>query len=530
MYITGGFAEDSVSIKYALTGSTLPLSYVSGGDITIAGDTYRLYQAPRTGIAGDVIRSVTCDTQEYLLGRKDYEKIYLNVNNAGALSLRGSSPSLIGSYAEFRLVVATGTYKQDADIDLLGNDSYLASGGAVTWTPLLSGGFDGTFDGNRHTIANLKVVASAGNAGLFGLNNRPDEMTKGTLNDIHITSGSVENTGSGADDHAGSIAGENQGIISNCSNGADITGNSYTGGITGKNTNDGDILYSYNTGTIIGTGTYTGGITGYHDSPAYIGSLIAYSYNAGTITGSHYTGGIAGYAYEAIYGCYNIGTVTGGSSPYQGTGGIVGYRATSTSYVSIIDCYNTGAVSGNPGAPYVGGIIGNCQNTYKIIACYNTGAVSGSGNNTGGIVGGCADNFTGQINACYNTGAVSGSGSNTGGIVGGCGNTSTGQINACYNTGAVSGGSNTGGVAGNKGSATINACYWKNNTNPIPSWGIGNPAGNDNATPFSSVFLPTGHIEWGTGRWDGSPIGDDEGIWWKAGTTSGGTLPRLWFE
>jgi hypothetical protein len=387
------------------------------------------------------------------------------------------------------LVSGTGTYKQDADIDLLGNDSYSASGGAVTWTPLLSGGFDGTFDGDGHTIANLKVNVSTGKAGLFETNNN-----SGTLKNIHVTSGTVNNIDFAINSYTAGIAAINNGTISNCSNGANITTiGFYSGGIAGDS-RSGNITGCYNTGAL-----------------------------TSSAQGEAALGGIAGYG-SNITGCYNTGTITG----VRYAGGIVGYHTTGN---IIIRCYNNGQVSGGHEVKTVGGIAG--ASVGKIIACYNTGAVIGSEARRIGGISGYSGLAGSAIIACYNTGALSGENVtdpnySNGGIVAFL---ESGSITACYNTGTVNAtGAYRGGIAGyTDGTNTITDCYWKNNTTSPPPYGIGSPANNTGAAPFSSTFIPTGSLEWGTGSgWDGTgPM--PSGVWWKPGTTSG-TLPRLWFE
>ncbi|MDR0551806.1 MAG: hypothetical protein LBG72_07285 [Spirochaetaceae bacterium] len=182
------------------------------------------------------------------------------------------------------------------------------------------------------------------------------------------------------------------------------------------------------------------------------------------------------------------------------------------------------------GVRYTGGIAGSILGT--ISACYNTGAVSITGTVADSCAGGIAGNNEGTISGCYNTGAVTYGGvaySSAGGIAG---VNSDGIISACYNTGAVTGGDNTytGGIVGAQvNGGAISACYWDNSVADAPANGIGNPAGDTNATPFggAAAFPPVTtatHAEWGTGDGSGS------GKYWKAGTTGGGQLPKLWVE
>jgi hypothetical protein len=192
---------------------------------------------------------------------------------------------------------------------------------------------------------------------------------------------------------------------------------------------------------------------------------------------------------------------------YQGLFGFVG----TTGVLKNIHIAS-GSVSGRH---IVGGIVG--INLGTITACSNTGSISGRNG-----VGGVAGVNEGTITACYNTGTVSGS-TDTGGVAG----LVTGTVTACYNTGTVSGSAETGGVAGvNEG--TVTACYWDNSVVGSPPNGIGDPASDIDAEPFSGTAdfpnVSGGNVEWGTGDGSGS------GKYWKAGTTSGGRLPKLWFE
>ncbi|MDR0550443.1 MAG: hypothetical protein LBG72_00320, partial [Spirochaetaceae bacterium] len=208
----------------------------------------------------------------------------------------------------------------------------------------------------------------------------------------------------------------------------------------------------------------------------------------------------------------NIRIASGSVSGDNCVGGIAGRNQ----YGTITACYNAGAVSG---IDYTGGVAGYNYSGSTITACYNAGAVSGT-NYTGGVAG----KDIGTIIACYNTGTVSGSDA-VGGVAGGISN---GTITACYNTGAVSGTNHTGGVVGYNEYATINACYWDNSVAGAPANGIGEPAGDTDAAPFSgaAAFPPVtaANAEWGTGDGSGS------GKYWKAGTTGGGQLPKLWWE
>ena len=168
------------------------------------------------------------------------------------------------------------------------------------WTPV--GWYSGTFDGNGHSISNLRVNTSETYAGLFG------RLQKGgVIRNVHITSGSIVTTNKYGD--AGGIVGFNNGVIEDCSNAADITSNDRAGGIAGRmemavegpNHTMSDAAYTYavrcsNSGNI--TGEYVYGV----------GLRVHDSYNTGklTSTGLVYGVGMRGEGKN----CYNIGPIT----------------------------------------------------------------------------------------------------------------------------------------------------------------------------------------------------------------------------
>ncbi|MDR1153326.1 MAG: fimbrillin family protein [Bacteroidales bacterium] len=222
---------------------------------------------------------------------------------------------------------------------------------------------------------------------------------------------------------------------------------------------------------------------------------------SGTITATTYGGGICGRNESTgkVISCSNAANVSGTSYSISGIAG--------QNDGDVTDCYNTGAVSGGGGD--VGGIVG--FNIGTITACYNAGTVSGN-DHAGGVAGRV---YSGGITACYNTGVVKGT-NNVGGVTG----SNSGAVTACYNAGEVSrssgSSSNFGSVAGYN-SSTVTACYWKSGTvtNNTNNNGIG--------TEFDPYFTPTGSDAWGTGT------GGTNG-YWKAGTTNGSQLPKLWYE
>jgi hypothetical protein len=147
------------------------------------------------------------------------------------------------------------------------------------------------------------------------------------------------------------------------------------------------------------TGRYhVGGLCGANgDYWSYMeGGMIRGCYIMGLVTGLEDIGGLCGENYQGlISGCYAMSTVKGNDNSYD-LGGLCGWN-----YGTISGCYATGIVSGDSG---IGGLCGDNWGT--ISQSYATGTVRG----TGGVGGLCGGNYQGLISGCYATGAVSGGG------------------------------------------------------------------------------------------------------------------------
>lgn len=279
--------------------------------------------------------------------------------------------------------------------------------------------FGGMLDGNNKKIMNLNLsLGSMDKVGLFKV-----LETGGVVKNILFDNSNI--TGQ---TYVGSIAGDNQGTITNikinagCSVKTSIAGAepAYTGGICGVNS--GNISDCENNAVINATnltGNYIGGITG----GCIANGTISSCKNTGRVSGNTHIGGITG-------------TWTGTSES----------RLSDT---NITRCSNSGNVSSDSkGNKFAGGIIGSINfNALSIQECFNTGAVS-AGGSTGGILGRCSDSGAVSINNCYNTGALTCQGplqqvNNTaGGMIGGGigmkANVIAMTITNCYNTGIVS--------------------------------------------------------------------------------------------
>ncbi len=172
--------------------------------------------------------------------------------------------------AWFAAKVNGGDYKLSAklvsDIDLCGHD----------WTPI--GGsksntaYQGTFDGDGHTIDGLYINNTLTYQALFGY----------TTNS-HISGITVS---------------------------GEINAKQYVAGVVAFMGPKATVDRSVNKAKVTGTSTYVGGITG---SVSQATSTLTNSYNLGDITGTTNCGGIAGYNHKnaVIENAFSLGTVTG---------------------------------------------------------------------------------------------------------------------------------------------------------------------------------------------------------------------------
>ena len=149
-------------------------------------------------------------------------------------------------------------FKLTNDIDLT---AYLSSGGAgynsgAGWMPIGtdSNQFNGTFDGNGHTISGLTITRpTTYYVGLFGYLG-----ASGTIQNLGVNIGSGGVTGL---DYVGGLVGMNIGSISNSYAAGTVTGaGNHVGGLAGSNYSS--ISNSYATGTVNGVGTNVGGFIG----------------------------------------------------------------------------------------------------------------------------------------------------------------------------------------------------------------------------------------------------------------------------
>ena len=228
----------------------------------------------------------------------------------------------------------------------------------LSWTPIGSKKYQGTFDGNGKTIRNLFISSTSNEIGFFGcaadcrIKNITFDNAKVKGNDNCSTgilagyAGScvienIKTTGNCSVEgqyETGGIAGRANGNISNCENHAIVKGLHSVGGIVGICFDSGNSITSCaNYGEITGTEDFVGGIIGYFGE----GSLQN-SANNGNITGDARVGNLIGYANICnINNVLGIGNITANYADCNGL--IVGYIVDASSSASGILAYNSSA-------------------------------------------------------------------------------------------------------------------------------------------------------------------------------------------
>lgn len=236
------------------------------------------------------------------------------------------------------------------DLDLTGQDFELI--------PV----FEGTLDGDGHTISGFAYYGSGYASGFFRYIG-----TNGVVKNLTVK-GNI--TPEDQKEYVGGLCGVNSGVISNCRFEGFVNGNSSTGGIAGLNEHSG---------------------------------VIKRCTAAGRVIGYYYTGGLAGKNHGEIYSCTNEALINDNTawvleSDESGLGWIEDLTSNEKRIYNGVD---TGGISG-----YSDGLISNCTNT-AIVGYEHTGY------NVGGIAG----RQSGKLLNCKNEGTVYGR-KDVGGIAG----------------------------------------------------------------------------------------------------------------
>lgn len=324
--------------------------------------------------------------------------------------------------------------------------------------------FKGTYDGNGNELQNVRISASAENAGVFGY------VDGGTIKKLKV-SGNISST----KNNVGAIVGQMaDGTISGCTSSAVVTASSSArvAGIVGYMVN-GTIGSSDGTPSSTADGTdfaangcaNTGAISGKQHVGGIVGQmgngLVSICRNAANVTADAYNaGGIVGYMQGGtIRLCYSKNAITI-SGPYQ-IGGLAGYVATTNPIVIINSSSKSNVTSTGYDDTYygaVGGLVGcMASNGAKSCALANSVAWASDVINTSDVnayVGGIVGRIRGAskksvVRNCYSqhNGAKGSSNCRVG-------------IKIC--DADLSFGSNCGGVFGYLENGEVDDCYWTN--------------------------------------------------------------------
>lgn len=250
----------------------------------------------------------------------------------------------LDSWSSGRTVVLT------ADLDL--------GGSAFAGIPT----FGGTLEGGGHTLSGLSLTSEGSVQGLFRYLQKD-----AVVEDLHL-SGTVQPGGTRTT--VGGLAGQNEGTIRNCSVNGTVTGTSQVGGIAGINTVTGVITGCTVAGSVYGD-HFVGGLVGQNDgvisqctNQAEVNTTVSQNdvklddltvkdllttENAADITD---IGGVAGNSTGVVRGCVNRGAVGYDHIGYN-VGGIAGSQ---TGYVE--GCVNYGTIHARKEG---GGIVGQME-------------------------------------------------------------------------------------------------------------------------------------------------------------------------
>jgi len=287
-------------------------------------------------------------------------------------------------------------------------------------------GFTGVFDGNGHTVSNLRI-RGMDYLGLFGLLGFGAQVKNLGVVDVNI---------GGSGRYVGGLVGDSwNGTVTQCYSTGAVSGVSSVGGLVGSG---GPVTHCYSAG-VVGGDSGVGGLVGF-------GGPVTHCHSTSAVSGTSGIGGLVGENYADIITSYSTGAVNG-DEDVGGLVGHVGSRIAAFSFVTVTQCYSSAKVSGRVN---VGGLVGSSSPFADVTQCCSTAAVSGN-SSIGGLVG----NNGGCVTQCDSAGPVSGTWS-VGGLVG----QNFRDVTQCYSTSAVSGtGTGVGALVGeNQGDVT--ECFW----------------------------------------------------------------------
>lgn len=261
----------------------------------------------------------------------------------------------------------SGDYTLQNDIDCSGITNFAPIGMSI-------GIFNGTFEGNGHTISNLTINRPSLNTGLFQVIASP-HVGNFIMHNATITgaqaAGAVASASSGSS--VTNIQVTDSSVAATYDTYPDST---YAGGLIGYTLGTGPDDYSVSGSSFAGTvnGIYNvGGLLGYG-----LNVVVLDSHAAAVTTGTQNVGGLIGYTIGSTIGrSYATGSATATS---QRAGGLIGLSEGDT----VSDSYARGDAT-TQDLYYAGGLIGAMNNS-DLSRVYSAGVVNGYGI-IGGLVG-----------------------------------------------------------------------------------------------------------------------------------------------
>ena len=292
----------------------------------------------------------------------------------------------------------------------------------VNWTPIGNDdyAFNGTFDGDGHTITGLSIT-STGDSAFFNCLDA-DATVKNvnfetanvsaknagivsvcaggsTIENVHVLSGSVVGTS-----YAAAFVGQQAwsgATFKNCTNYADVTSGFIAAGFGGYIWYNCDVENCVNYGNITGNDRAAG-------IAAHLGGTVKNSANNGEIIskGGMPAGGIVAVisSVSTIENCVNNGNVScKGTDVYNSlAGGILGNTPGST--VTIKNCVNNGNVTAN--SADAAGIACSQYGKITAIDCENNGDVHGATGAAGTVAASGTISGSNTVTDCVNNGQV----------------------------------------------------------------------------------------------------------------------------
>ncbi|HET8860015.1 Ig-like domain-containing protein [Marivirga sp.] len=303
-------------------------------------------------------------------------------------------------------------YKQTADI-VLPADVYEQGGlfhnGGFGFKPI--DGFFGTYDGDNHTIENLKIHSNILGARLGFFSSGFASIKNLSLLNMDVKSTTYSNTTAGlmasfSDDISRfGITPPSNPEISNVRITGRIEGNHIVGGFIGLatiNSRSTTFINCVNEAIVINRETNFGTTGGFIAiASGNEGITLTQCINTGEVSNGYLVGGIIGSSSSSfrnnvrIINSSNSGIIRG-TETFGRAGGLVGLFSG-----KITNSYNTGEII----SPYwAGGIVGQLTGFEGEIAnCFNTGRVTSSAGQVGGLVSIHSDNQSPVTNSFWDT-------------------------------------------------------------------------------------------------------------------------------